>query len=65
MSKKKNRKRLIDLMDRYRVDSQTVAKLLNLSPTTVRIYRSKSDSDITAKDLELLEYKLKSDYLIR
>lgn len=65
MSKKKNRKRLIDLMDRYRVDSQTVAKLLNLSPTTVRIYRSKCDSDITAKDLELLEYKLKSDYLIR
>ncbi len=50
--------KLRKMMGKHRVDIDTVAKLLNFSPSTIKIYRSKGGNNITDKDLELLKYKL-------
>jgi hypothetical protein len=57
--------KLRKLMGKYRVDNEIVAKILTLSPITVKIYRSKSGNNITDNDLELLKYKLAENYKIQ
>lgn len=60
-----NRERLHLLMKHYRVSVKTVASLLNLTPETIRNYRSKSGVSITDNDLELLRYKLEDGFKIK
>lgn len=57
--------KLRKLMGKYRVDTETVAHLLSLSPKTIKVYRSRAGNCITDKDLELLKYKLAENYTIK
>ena len=57
--------KLRKLMGKYRVDTEIVARLLKLSPSTVKVYRSRSGNDMTDKDLELLKFKLAEKYTLK
>jgi DNA-binding transcriptional regulator YiaG len=50
---------LIILMKKYNLKTIDVAKILNVSPTTVRIWRSKAVRCITNNDLQLLKLLIK------
>ena len=63
--KMSNRKKMLDLMAHYRVDTHTVASILGLSPTTIRIYKSAGGHNIKDNDIKLLEYKLAENYKIK
>ena len=50
--------KLLKLMKDYNLKAIDVSKILNVSLQTVRIWRSKSERNITANDLKLLRYEL-------
>jgi hypothetical protein len=54
----KNQK-LIKLMKDYDLRVNDVARILNVSPMSVRIWRCKSERSITENNLRLLELELK------
>jgi DNA-binding transcriptional regulator YiaG len=53
-AKPKNELRL--LMERKNLSDRDVARMLDVSETTVRIWKSNSEKSITEKDLLLLRY---------
>lgn len=50
--------KLLKLMKDYDLKAIDVSKILNVSLQTVRIWRSKSERNITDNDLKLLRYEL-------
>ena len=50
--------KLLKLMKDYNLKAIDVSKILNVSLQTVRIWRSKSERNITDNDLKLLRYEL-------
>ncbi len=50
--------KLLKLMKDYNLKAIDVSKILNVSIQTVRIWRSKSERNITDNDLKLLRYEL-------
>lgn len=56
--KKKNKEKLRELMQAYRLGSKHVAELLHTSDGTIRTYCSNRGSDISTPHLELLQFKL-------
>lgn len=59
---KENQPKLLDVMNRYRVNIEIVAGLLDKSPDTIRAYRSVAGRNINNAELERLEFKLAATY---
>lgn len=57
-----NRKKLLKLIDAYRLTSNDIAGLLDKSVFTVNSWRSVSIVDIPSNELQLLGYKLIDKY---
>lgn len=53
-----NREKLINLMTEYKLAAPAVARILNVTPGTVRVWRTVNAKEIPDTKLELLKIKL-------